>query len=651
MASRIITASLVATLAFWAYTRTLLPGVDLGDTGGFQAAVLWPEASARQAYPLYYALARPFVSATSPANPARGLNLFSAVWAAVAVGTLVYVTAALSGSLAGGTAAGLLLAFSYTFWTQAVIAEVYSLELALIGACLIALLAYAARPGTRTLALFFAIYAFSFGNHLGMILFVAPFALFLVMASPDVRTVFRPTVIGLVLGIAVLGALQYWPNLMAVWRSPDAPERWADRIAAFWFDVTKADWRESMVFGVRPDQIADRLAMWMFDARQQFGIAGAALAFAGVILMWARSRTWSVLLIGSYVICTGFALTYNVGDTHVFFLPGHFITALYAGAAVPGLTAFGVRLSAFVYGRRSTSGNKRYLAAGAAFSTLVFLYAAWRGWDTWPAVDRHRDHRAEELVERITSGVRDESALLVEALDWQVENALLYAGRHIHPDVAWVRLADVLPHFPFLVEDNHAVPRDVVMTSHAAADVVAAYGAYFPIVPDEAVPTVTTVDVARRIPVGSPYVLCILTPPRNEPLDDESVSAALTTVTAGHLTARSGASYEVIAGVAGAAPVVQRASDRPFTLRFQLLDEPFTVRMDSWLQYDTFRRGGFGHVLRGREHAHIVERGLNLVWFTPGTGPQVYYAAGLYAPHARYRIPAAAPRLARTGGL
>ena len=61
----LVAACLVATIAFWAYTRTLLPGVDLGDTGGFQAAVLWPEVSARRAYPLYYTLATPFVHAVS----------------------------------------------------------------------------------------------------------------------------------------------------------------------------------------------------------------------------------------------------------------------------------------------------------------------------------------------------------------------------------------------------------------------------------------------------------------------------------------------------------------------------------------------------------------------------------------------------------
>jgi hypothetical protein len=89
----VIVAAIVATVAFWAYTRTLLPGVDLGDTGGFQAAVLWPEVSARQAYPLYYDLAAPFVRAVSMTNPARGLNLFSAIFGAVAAGLLTYLCA------------------------------------------------------------------------------------------------------------------------------------------------------------------------------------------------------------------------------------------------------------------------------------------------------------------------------------------------------------------------------------------------------------------------------------------------------------------------------------------------------------------------------------------------------------------------------
>ena len=327
----------MATIAFWAYTRTLVPGVDLGDTGGFQAAVLWPEVSARQAYPLYYALAQPFVATVSAGNPARGLNLFSAITAALAVGLVTFACATVTASLAGGAVAGLLLAFSYTFWSQAIIAEVYGLHLALMAVCLLALHHYAARPTTGRLALFFGVYALSFGNHLGMVLLLVPSAVFLAQTK-GWRALLEPRIVALALLIAAAGALQYLPNLLAVWRSIDAPADWSGRLAAFWFDVTKQDWRESMVLGVRGSEAADRLAMWWFDARQQFGVAGIALGVAGAVALWMRSRRWATLLFLTYAICTAFALTYNVGDSHVFFLPGHLITAFCAGAAIAALT-------------------------------------------------------------------------------------------------------------------------------------------------------------------------------------------------------------------------------------------------------------------------------------------------------------------------
>ena len=99
----IAAACIVATIVFWAYTRTLLPGVDLGDTGGFQAAVLWPEHSARRAYPLYYTLAAPFIRTTSAGNPARGLNLFSALWAAIAAGLFAFFSGRLTKSPIAGS--------------------------------------------------------------------------------------------------------------------------------------------------------------------------------------------------------------------------------------------------------------------------------------------------------------------------------------------------------------------------------------------------------------------------------------------------------------------------------------------------------------------------------------------------------------------
>jgi hypothetical protein len=633
-ASRVAISCVVATLAFWAYTQTLLPGVDPGDTAGFQAAVLWPQVSARQAYPLYYNLARPFVSATAPGNPARALNLFSAIWGAVAVGLVAYLAGAITGSMASGAVAGALLAFSYTFWTQAIIAEVYTLHLALIGLCLVLLAAYAARPTAARLIAFFTVYAIGFGNHLSMILLVVPFAVFLVQTAPNRRDLFSPRIVAFALVAIAIGAMQYLPNLLAVWAAYDAPADRMSRAAEFWFDITKQDWRDTMVLGIGWGQVPDRLAMWWFDARQQFGVAGLALAVAGAVGLWEMSRPWAVLTITALLFNTAFAFTYNVGDTHVFFLPGHLMTAVLAGA-----------------GAAMLSRAPRVMPP-AVIAVVVLAFAGWRGWSTWPAVDRHTDRRAEQWVARLSFGIDERNALLVSGMNWQLENVLLYAQRHLRPEMAWLRMGDVLTHWPFLVADNHRVGRDLVLTPQAAAEAVAAYGPAFPMLPDEALPIRTLEQAADAVPPGMPYVLSVLTPPREDSLDPDALAAALRRLTGGETSAPSGTAFEVFAGVSGRPAQYHGASNQPFTATLQVLEEALTIRLDAWLPADTFRRAGFGHVLRGREHVLIIERGVSLVWFgADGAASQPFYWAGLYAAQPRFRLPAATLQFALAAQL
>jgi transmembrane protein TMEM260 (protein O-mannosyltransferase) len=631
----LVAACLVATLAFWAYTQTLLPGVDLGDTGGFQASVLWPEPSARRAYPLYFALAKPFTQALAAANPARGLNLFSAVWAGVAAGLLTFFVARLTAFTLAGVVAGLLLAFSHTFWTQAIIAEVYSLHLTLVGACLIALYYWSLAPTTGRLAVFFAVYALAFGNHLSMILLFIPCTVFLFHAHPRHRELLRPATIALAIGIAAIGALQYTQNFLWVWSSIDAPVTWSDRIAAFWMDATKSDWRGEMVLGVDRSQMIDRLAMVSWDAWQQFGWIGLALAAIGALRVWRVSREWAVFVWLAYGISTVFAWTYNVGDTHVFLLPSHFFTALLAGIAVAPLP-------------QRTTPSSRPLVPLAAAAIVALLYAGWRGWDTWPVVDRHTDRRAAAFVARVTRDVDEKSALLVSKMNWQLENAVLYSARFVQRGLAWVPLADVLPHFPFLVGDNLAQDRDIVLTAQAAADVRSTYGDAFAIVQDSpGAPSL--VSLATQVPRGAPYVMTWLAPPPSEAaIDPRDLNAAVGVIARRSPSALADVGYEVWAGIAGEKPAFHRSSSRPFIDSFSIAGDRYTVRMDSWLPEDTFRREGFGHVLRGREHLMWIERGVSLMWLSQRGVPAQVYAGGLYAPEARFRIPAPSTRLART---
>jgi hypothetical protein len=73
-------------------------------------------------------------------------------------------------------------------------------------------------------------------------------------------------------------------------------------------------------------------------------------------------------------------------------------------------------------------------------------------------------------------------------------------------------------------------------------------------------------------------------------------------------------------------------------MRFQLVDEVLALRLDGWLPFDTFRRAGFGHVLRGRTRVLTIERGVSLVWLGRDGRPSSHYAAGLFAPQLRFRI-------------
>src|SRR5262245_46308789 len=90
-----LAAAAVASGAFTVYHATLLPGGDFGDTASFQATVGSPVLSARDGYPLYFAIGDAFLRLTGQA-PARALNLASAVAGAAACGLVVLVGAELS---------------------------------------------------------------------------------------------------------------------------------------------------------------------------------------------------------------------------------------------------------------------------------------------------------------------------------------------------------------------------------------------------------------------------------------------------------------------------------------------------------------------------------------------------------------------------
>jgi len=619
MNARRAAAGFVAVAAFALYRSTLLPGFDFGDTGSFQTIVGFPLITPRDAYPLYFAIGRAFVRLTH-ADPAWALNLASAVEGGIACGLIVLVAAELAGSTAAGIAGGMLFAVSYTFWSQATIAEVYALHAGFVALTLLLLLHWSARPTAAKLAAFFLVFALAFGNHLSSVLLLPAYTAFVLVAAPGGwRTMFAPRIVALAVLCAMLGATLYVINLRTLWLLPDPPRSLVDGLQTFWFDVTKADWRDTMVLHVPLSMLHDRLAMYWFDLRQQFGPIVPAAAVVGLARLWIADRRRALLVFVLYAANVAFAFGYNVGDSHVFYLPSHLMVVLLAAASLPlaGLIA-----------RRG---------AGVC-AAIAILYAGVRAHRDFPALDRSADWRPERVMAAMTSGIDDRNAILLTDLNWQVANGLSYYANAIRPEVVWSRALDVLLYAPALASDNRAIERDIVLTERARDDWSEAFGPLLPVDRDARVSMLPLADVIRALPRGTRYALCVLTPTRDYTIDRPELDEALRSLTGGFAELPS-EDYAAIAGVTGQTPEFIVGSGVPFSRSITVAGLPIDIRMESWLSFDTIRRMGFGHVIASRHHALIVERGVSFVAFDGGGQPlQTAYRANIFAPQARYLV-------------
>jgi hypothetical protein len=620
--TRLAAAGVLAALAFLLYFTTLLPGQDLGDTASFQKIAGDHVLIPRQGYPLYFALSGLLVHLL-PVEAARAVNLGSAVAAAAAVGLVVLAGAELAGTLAAGLVAGLLLAGSYTFWSQAVIAEVYALHLLLASACLLALLAWKARPSTARLAVVFALCALGFGNHLSMVLLLPGFALLLATAAPEgPLSMLRPRVLALAAAMAAIFALQYaWNVRWLVAEHPNAA--FADLARTFWFDVTKSDWRASMVYGIPTSTITDRLAMYWFDVRQQFGFPGAAAAVVGfAALLWRQWRLGAMLL-ALWLVNWVFAFTYNVGDVHVFYLGSHWAAALAAGCGAGWVV--------------STLQARRRRAA-TLVALVLLAYPAWRAWDTYPAMDRSDDREPTLVLDRLVAGMDTGREVLGRDLNWQLHNGLDYYVEHTRRDLALFDLPDVLLSFPALVSRNAEHGRTVLLTDGSAAMVRQLYGGLYDLERDPRVPVPSLAERVATLAPGTPYVLSIIEAYPEAPIDRADLAEAAKRLGLAADVVPEGR-FVIVAGRVGQPPVVRRGGWTPFRFTADLAGLALDARIECWMPADTIRRMGFGHVIVNRHHELTLDRGVSFVALdASGHASLRAWAAGLLAPQPRFIV-------------
>ncbi len=443
--SNIIIAITLGLLSFGLYVKTLAPTVLMGDGGEFQFVPYLAGIAHPTGYPLYTMLGWLWSHALPLGEVAYRMNLFSALWAAITV-TLLYLTVeravrlAASGaprslSFAAAALGSLVFAFSETFWSQALIAEVYSLNSAFVALMLYLLLQFGAQlqpnekgskqgaaSDTSLSATYLLLAAFAYGlsltHHRTMILLAPAILVFVWLIE---RRVFRYVK---AIKLAVFFFLPLLLYLYIPWRAPHTPylrlplsaEKglilYHNTLSGFLDHVL--GWVFSSQLGYRV-QIWTRLAMAADLLGRQFGWLGIALGLLG-LLRALFSRKWPFLAftVLAYLAGTAFNLIYFIGDIHVLFIPSYLIFTLWLALGAETL-AEGAGVGIVRIWERGYHGVVTGIRDRVSVVAIVpfFLLPAFLLVHNYPRLDQSRNYEARDFWQGILAAPLPRRAILV----------------------------------------------------------------------------------------------------------------------------------------------------------------------------------------------------------------------------------------------
>ena len=359
------------------YLRTLAPTIAtlFDDSLEFQLVTFQPGIAHPTGYPLYTLVGKVF-TLLPIGDVAYRVNLLSAVAAAGAVTLLAWLLRQLGLDWVAALSGALAFAFSRTFWSQATIAEVYTLHALFVTLLLVLTLRVSwATAGERR-----AWYAWAFVLGLGLthhrtILLVWPAILaYLWWTRRDWRESRPPWPELLASALVPLLLYLYIPLRGSSITSLDGS--YQNTWAGFWQWVTASGY--GSFFSANPLAAHYAAGDYLALALRQFGPLGWGLAGIGFLAAWRqdRPRTGLFLLAGLGNLL--FAVTYQVADVEVFFIPVFLIAAIFIAWGGQLLLEWGARV--------------RWLRADIAGGLLLALVLlgmlplAWAA--SFPAVDR-----------------------------------------------------------------------------------------------------------------------------------------------------------------------------------------------------------------------------------------------------------------------
>ena len=311
------------------YLATLAPAVVWQDSAMFQVRIwqvdLRGELALSMSHPLYIVVGWAFAKVT-PGDFAWRVSFFSAVCSAGAIGFLFAGLRRLTRSTWSALAATGLLAVSHTFWTHAVIAEVYGLYTLLLAVEMYLLIRYHrdVRHNPWWLIALCLVSGLNVSNHLLALLHLPAYGIYALLQVRARRI--RATHLILMLLALVVGAGLYEAMIVA---ELAGGADLTDTVRSAFSDMRCPD----RVLGRMPDLAT--LAKCVGYFLLNFPTPLLLLAPIGIYhaLKDPRTRPVAAIWFATCALTFFFALRYRVPDQFVFFAPCYLFTAVFIGLA------------------------------------------------------------------------------------------------------------------------------------------------------------------------------------------------------------------------------------------------------------------------------------------------------------------------------
>jgi hypothetical protein len=322
------------------YSRTLPPGLAYGvdalnppgDTHEFTMAIAELRLTRRTGYPIYTWLGFLFTRAFPFGELAYRTNLMSAVFGAAGVAVIFVIGRRVGLRRAFAALAAVAFGITTTFWSQAVITEVYTLNVLALALVIWLLLRWSDLRSTAAFVQFALAYGISLGCHMSNLALGAVFGLFVLGKDPAILRNPRALSLGLLAFLA--GISQYaWVPLMAD-TAPFPNPRPDSLFGCYKYTIGAFS---NLRFAYPLDALPGRFLRYLGLLDDNFSWFGIAVGALGTWALLRRQPAHFWLLFGVFAVNVAMAMQVYATDVEVFFLPSYVAWAIFLGFGAEAL--------------------------------------------------------------------------------------------------------------------------------------------------------------------------------------------------------------------------------------------------------------------------------------------------------------------------